>query len=256
MTAVASPPNVFVRILCAVDGTEESLAATRQAARLLEPGGALELVAVAETYRASHAGWLSSRVAAEIEQEAEAALARAAELSPAAATVLARGHGANVILHAAHVAEATLVVVGASRPPRARERVLGTIADEIVRRAECSVLVARRRSGQAPTRIVCGIDGSPQSLVAAAVADELGRRCSAAVECVAGLGGKSIDADLLGRTARLDPRPPVEALTDAALDADLVVVGSRGLHGILSLGSVSARVAARADCSVLVVRGG
>lgn len=36
--------------------------------------------------------------------------------------------------------------------------------------------------------------------------------------------------------------------------ADLVVVGSRGLHGLRALGSVSERVAHTASCSALVVR--
>lgn len=256
MTLVTAPPAVFARVLCAVDESEESLAATLQAARLLAPEGSLKLVAVAEIYRAAHAGWLSTHVAAQIEREAEDALARAAELSPAAAILLARGHTANVILHAARVDGATLVAVGAARPPRARERLLGSVADDVVRRAACSVLVARRRPTLTPVRVVCGVDGSPASLAAADVAEEIGRRFAAAVEFVAGLGGKTLDLDHLGRAARLDPRPPVDALTDAALEADLVIVGSRGLHGILSLGSVSARVAARADCSVLVVRGG
>ena len=47
------------------------------------------------------------------------------------------------------------------------------------------------------------------------------------------------------------PNYPVPALTD--VDADLIVVGSRGFHGVRALGSVSERVAHRADCSVLVV---
>jgi nucleotide-binding universal stress UspA family protein len=45
---------------------------------------------------------------------------------------------------------------------------------------------------------------------------------------------------------------PVDALS--RLDPDLLVVGSRGLQGIRSLGSVSERVAHEARCSVLVVR--
>ena len=49
-----------------------------------------------------------------------------------------------------------------------------------------------------------------------------------------------------------DRHSPVHALSDA--DADLVVVGSRGLHGLRALGSVSERVAHRARASVLVVR--
>lgn len=254
MTAVATHTDVFSRILCAVDGSKESLAATLQASRLLAPHGVIELVTVAETYRASQAGWLSTHAAAQIEEEAEAALARASDLNPAASTLLARGYAANVILYTARIGGATLVAVGAPRPPRARERVLGNVADDVVRRADCSVLVARRRPLPTPVRIVCGIDGSTHSLAAAEVADELGRRFGAEVEFLVGLGGKAVDPNDVGRLARADPRSPVDALVDAALDADLVVLGSRGLHGLRSLGSVSGRVAARCDCSVLVVR--
>jgi nucleotide-binding universal stress UspA family protein len=50
---------------------------------------------------------------------------------------------------------------------------------------------------------------------------------------------------------------PASALLSAASDADLVVVGSRGLGGFASLllGSVSQRVATHADCPVAVIRG-
>jgi nucleotide-binding universal stress UspA family protein len=47
---------------------------------------------------------------------------------------------------------------------------------------------------------------------------------------------------------------PVHALVEASAGADLLVLGSRGLHGLASLGSVSERVASRAHSSVLVVR--
>ena len=40
----------------------------------------------------------------------------------------------------------------------------------------------------------------------------------------------------------------------AAADGDLLVVGSRRLHGMKALGSVSERVAHRAPCSTLIVR--
>ena len=52
-----------------------------------------------------------------------------------------------------------------------------------------------------------------------------------------------------------DRRPPVEALLAHVDEADLLVVGSRGLHGFGALGSASERVAHRAPCSVLVVHG-
>jgi nucleotide-binding universal stress UspA family protein len=45
-------------------------------------------------------------------------------------------------------------------------------------------------------------------------------------------------------------------LLDAARDADLLVVGSRGLGGFrgLLLGSVSSKMAAHAPCPVVIVR--
>ena len=47
---------------------------------------------------------------------------------------------------------------------------------------------------------------------------------------------------------------PSGRLVGASGIVDLVVVGSRGLHGLKALGSVSERVAHQAKCSVLVVR--
>ena len=71
------------------------------------------------------------------------------------------------------------------------------------------------------------------------------------------LRGKGIDpARVRSRApfAEVVDERPVDALVAAAADADLLVVGSRGLHGLRALGSVSERVAHRAGCSVLVVR--
>ncbi|MGH8827045.1 MAG: universal stress protein [Jiangellaceae bacterium] len=53
----------------------------------------------------------------------------------------------------------------------------------------------------------------------------------------------------------LELRPPADALLAASADAELVVVGSRGLSslGSVILGSVSARVAAGAACPTVVI---
>lgn len=50
--------------------------------------------------------------------------------------------------------------------------------------------------------------------------------------------------------------PPTSALLDAAGDADLVVVGSRGLGGFKSLllGSVSHQIVQHAPCPVVIHR--
>jgi nucleotide-binding universal stress UspA family protein len=61
-------------------------------------------------------------------------------------------------------------------------------------------------------------------------------------------------AQIVDRRQEDLPDEPVQALVSAAADADLVVVGSRGLHGLKAIGSVSERVAHEARCSTLVVR--
>ncbi|WP_457948769.1 universal stress protein [Pseudarthrobacter sp. alpha12b] len=54
----------------------------------------------------------------------------------------------------------------------------------------------------------------------------------------------------------VDTHSPASAILDAAKDADLIVVGSRGHGGFpgLHLGSVSTQVVNHAQCPVLVVR--
>jgi nucleotide-binding universal stress UspA family protein len=64
-----------------------------------------------------------------------------------------------------------------------------------------------------------------------------------------------LETSLAVQTA-LKPGPPAGGLADAANDASMLVVGSRGSGGFaaLLLGSVSRHVATRADCPVVVVR--
>jgi nucleotide-binding universal stress UspA family protein len=104
---------------------------------------------------------------------------------------------------------------------------------------------------------VVGIDGSPESALAAAVAFRLGGRFGAEVRPIAAHGGTSFDLAVVNTVATgvlVEEGAPVDALVAGAEGADLLVVGSRGLHGARALGSVSERVAHKAPCSVLVVR--
>jgi Universal stress protein family len=68
-------------------------------------------------------------------------------------------------------------------------------------------------------------------------------------------GGKPVDIEGLRgiKDLQCDDRRPVDALVAASAGTDLLVLGSRGLHGLDALGSVSERVAHTAKSSVLVV---
>ena len=101
------------------------------------------------------------------------------------------------------------------------------------------MLVARETSAAAgwPRTIVAGLDGTPESERAVAVARLLAARLGARLYVVT--------------ATRADP---VSVLAEESEDADLLVVGSRNLRGVRALASVSERVAHEARCSVLVVR--
>lgn len=147
-------------------------------------------------------------------------------------------------------------------------------------------LPAAATEGTANRRIVVGVDGSEASRAALRWAAGQARLIGARLQVVSAwqfptyaytalapvpsgldLGStteetlKDVVADVLGRSADLEVVPltregdAAHVLLEAAEGADLIVVGSRG-HGAfagLVLGSVSERVAARAQCPVVVV---
>jgi nucleotide-binding universal stress UspA family protein len=248
-----SDGDVFARIICGVDRSPEGLEAVRQAAllapaearlllvRVLEPNLPVEYVRLAPT---------------ELEQ------ARTVVAEPRSAEVLlVRGHPVSVLRGEAERERATLLAVGIHRARRSEGVIERSVATALLHDAPCSVLVARVPLEPAafPRSIVVGLDGSPQAAAALRVAAGLAARVGCPVAALTALGGE-VDREGVGRALAdtrgvehvEEDRPPVEALVGA--EADLLVVGSRGLRGLHALGSVSERVANRALCSTLVVR--
>jgi nucleotide-binding universal stress UspA family protein len=252
--------DVFAKIVCGVDRSEPSLDAARLALRLGSPSSELVLVAVSETRLAVHAGAGAPRVADDLRAEAEAALAEAGELAPDAAARGVSGRPDDALLPVARDEGATLVAVGSHGHRRSVGIAIGSVATRVLHDAPCSVLVARALPDAAdfPRSILAGVDGSAPSLVAARVAAALGGRLGVPVTFLVARGSRDdVDTDRCAESGLelvWSDAKPIPALLDAAADADLVVLGSRGLRGLRALGSVSERVAHRAPSSTLVVR--
>jgi nucleotide-binding universal stress UspA family protein len=256
----ARTASLFDRIVCGVDDRPESLEAVRQAVRLRAPGGTLHLFSAVYLAGAVAAGWSAPRIAEELEREAGDALDRARELAgPDATARLVNGPAVRCLLREVEEERATLLCVGSHSRSRLAGMLFDYVGTTMLHEAPTAVLVAREAPDPDafPRSIVVGVDGSAHAAAAYAAAVELAGRLGSALDPVAVADG-GVGLGALARAVpglRAVEGSPVEALLEAAADADLLVVGSRGLRGVRALGSVGERVAHRADCSVLVARG-
>lgn len=260
------PERSFGRVVCGIDGSPASLEAARQAGVLAHPGAVITLVAAIDPLGEL---WDSPRyetlaTAARVQEQAEEALehGRAIVAASGAHTVEAEvveADAASELLRRVAADPGCLLAVGAGGHDRLVGILLGATVTELLHESPCAVLVARDPGdgGAFPRALLVGVDGSVHSAGAFAAARSIAERLGAPLEAVVALGGKGVDLHAVqeildGRRFTTDDRAPVDALSSAP--GELLVVGSRGLHGLAALGSVSERVAHRSDGSVLVVR--
>jgi nucleotide-binding universal stress UspA family protein len=252
------PGRLFARIICGVDQTPESLEAVRQAERLRASDGKLMLAYAYDKALAARAGWAAPAVADQLQSDARAALEQAGEELIDAETALIPGRPAPTLLRLAHARRADLIALGTHGWSRAMGIALGTVGTTVLHEATCSVLFARPPISESifPSSVLVGIDGSGESLVALEIARTIVRGNRVRLRVLLAHKG-DVDADAARAAAPdlvVESASPVDALVTRAVDADLVIIGSRGLHGLRALGSVSEQVAHKAPCSVLVVR--
>jgi nucleotide-binding universal stress UspA family protein len=250
--------GVFQEIVVGTDGSDEARLALQLALRLRGDAARVLALSVAEIHHAYHTGLEVGDWVGWLRQAAEEARRDAAtEMASleGAETRVVEGRAAEVLLKTVEERKADLLAVGSGRFSRAAGLVFGSTATRLIREAPCSVLVARGELDpeRFPERIVVGIDGSEHAADAEAVALVLTDAGETHVRRLMATGGEGVDQTKAVK-AELDARPPVDALVAASHEADLVIVGSRGLRGLASLGSVAERVAHRAECPVLIVR--
>jgi nucleotide-binding universal stress UspA family protein len=178
------------------------------------------------------------------------------------------GLASDVIARHSQATGTDLVVVGGTGQQGIVRRVLGGVAETVVRTCRRSVLVARPRP--ATRHILCAVDFSPASWAAARAAVALHVAGGGAeLQLVHARWSTEPAAELTRRldgvVAELGHGIPklVEGAPDIVIPAfaadaraDLVVIGTTGHGGLagLLLGSVAQAVARDAPCSVLVVR--
>lgn len=229
---------MFERIVVGADGSEQGLYTARLANRLRADNGRLLAVTVAERHLAVYAGLQAVEWDQRVREDAQSAseaIGSAFADERHVESKLVTGHAGRELLTEAESFGADLIAVGSRGQGRAAGIILGSVATRVIHDARCSVLVGRGdlRPELFPRKIVVGFDGSEQSEHARALGEQLARDLHGSCRSVTG----------------------VKELHQAAAECDLLIVGSRGLHGLPALGSVAERIAHEAPCPVLIVRG-
>lgn len=264
-------PPPFGGIVCGVDGSRSAHLAVEQSIALCGQSTALVFVCVRDTRGAG--ATRQATISAERADEALGDAVKAAREAgiDAAAEVLSRHDSRRALLEEA--ARSDLLVVASHGGSRAGGIALGSMASAAVHRARVPVLVARRPpEGVAfPERILVATDGSADAGRAVELTARIGHRHRSRVYVLSVEPGphgapKRIAVDAVNMTAELGGDPTLLRASGhaeehilqiaASQSVSLVVLGSRGLTGVRALGSVSERVAHRAQCSVLVARPG
>ena len=246
----------FSRVVCGIDGSPEAQEASREAS-LLAPDGA-HLVLVDVLVPGMVGSLATGRAAARAELERAQTTIRGAV--QAVATIRVGGPPDAILQAEAARVSADTLAVGSHGQGRALGILLGSVATHLLHNAHCSVLVARATPTQPfPQSIVVGLDGSEPSRQALRSARGIAARIGVPLRVLHVLDGRlprgALQAGLDEELEEIRVSwSAAEGLSAHVTPADLLIVGSRGVHGVRALGSVSEAVAHRAPSSVLVVR--
>jgi nucleotide-binding universal stress UspA family protein len=282
-------------VVVGVDGSPASEAALRWAAdEATRLGRAIRLIhafawpAYAAAYGLPPAAWTDNGVSEQAEGVLNRAAALAHELAPSVPIhgAIVPGGAAGVLTDASR--RAAMVVLGKRGAGGFTELLLGSVSSQVARHGVGAIVVVPLEGDQpnrANQRIVVGADGSPGAEPALHFAFGEAATRGATVTMVRAWHPPTRDSDVGGdhraeleaaraRQLHESSKPwqdrypevvvehqlvadhPARALTAAAHEALLLVVGARGREGFggLVLGSVSIQVLDHAPCPVAVVR--
>jgi nucleotide-binding universal stress UspA family protein len=267
--AAPSEDSLFADALCAIDGTPESLAAAEEAAILTGANGHLTLLAVTSfssegAYRSPAIGpGRAKRILDRAVQVAhEARVPYAVEVDPASPP-------SQVILDWA--SERDLLAMGAPAISWLGAMFTAGVADTALGSFTTPLLIGRSISRElhVPRRVVVASDGLAGSDELVELAGRLARTQGAEAILLHVLGSESsshphrieeqarrLHLAVDGASeVRLQPGHTrgVIVETASAVGASLLVMGSRRLEGLRTIGSVSRRVVHQVDCPVLLV---
>ncbi len=161
-----------MKILAAVDSSEASTVAAREAAARLWPDGTtVHVISVVEPLYGGGGGWSTTDLEEAMQRSAGETVECVAEYFRQAGlettTAVLTGDPKGVIVNEAAETGADFVVVGAHSTHGVMQFLLGGVARAVARLATCSVEIVRRSPGPEPLKILLATDGSEFSKAAA-----------------------------------------------------------------------------------------
>ncbi len=188
------------------------------------------------------------------------------------------GEAAEVVVEAARRTAADMIVTGGGRPATVRRWVVGSVAEEVVRRAAVPVWVARGKPLADGGPILCPVDLSPESKEGVDAAIGMARLFRAPLSLLTVVSDEhrrgdmpkvqaqarealatliaAYDTEGLDVSMNVTVGDPASEIVDAAEHAGLMVVASRGYDPLVRewLGPVTARALRHSRCSILTIR--
>lgn len=277
-------PARALRLLVGYDGRPASRDALRFAKALAETQAAELTVASVRGYWPDLLGESYELVVREDERWISRGATEVLGNTPFSVRVLAGGHETAGLRELAEAERSDMIVIGSTHRGRLGRVCPGSVGERVLSEAPCAVAVAPRGLAERSFRfgtIAVGFDGSKQAQVALRTAIDLAERTGASLRILS-----VVDTDLVFATEgalpgkeekeRIERRLahaveharraveaegqilygiPSHAIPDAAEDADLLVIGSRGHYGVarrLLLGSVATRAVRTAPCPTLI----
>ncbi|HLM87363.1 MAG TPA: universal stress protein [Solirubrobacteraceae bacterium] len=257
-------------VLCGVDGTRSAYEAVRQAAALAGPDGRLTLLAA--TARSGSGRFEGTTLAAPRASRALEYAKRLARQAGVHSDAELASDGSVMELVLGHAHGHRLLALGAPSMSRLGHLFVGGIATRAAHELPCSLLIARRppTGTRIDERILLASDALERSDELVDLAAQLARARDSSLLLFHAPGSESAShptriaaqaerlRDVLGErcTVRMQPGRAHQEIVKVAAEerASLIVLTSRRLSGLRTLGSVSERVVHDAPCSVLVVR--
>jgi nucleotide-binding universal stress UspA family protein len=284
--AIGAQDAVALRLLVGYDGRPGSRDALALAKAFCAPGATELTVASVRPYWPALVGVENFPIVVKEDEEwIRRGATKVLGTIPFSPRVLAGGHEAAGLKELAKAEECDLIVLGSTHRGPVGRVCPGSVGERVLDGAPCAVAIAPHglaESEPSIEEIAVGYDGSQASTVAMRRAIGLAERCRAsllvlgAVELSLGLAGYETrqptelqEAEMrrhLERALEMVPPTitarsqlllgaPARAIVEAAKDADLLVLGSRGTYGPirrLVLGTVGTAAMRSATCPTLI----